>query len=97
MTLSDSCTIWSLIHVCLRTLLCCNSVQCCAVHITAARSLQVKDQARRITQLEDVLREAQAQPTARRRCLDGEEGADPALERQLGAISQELEVGCLPP
>ena len=60
--------------------------------ITAARVLQVKDQARRITQLEDVLREAQAQPTARRRCLDGEQGSEPVLERQLGAISQELEV-----
>ena len=59
--------------------------------------LQVKDQARRITQLEDVLREAQARPIARRRCLDGEEGSDPALERQLGAISQKLEVACLPP
>ena len=60
--------------------------------ITAARLLQSKDQARRISQLEDVLREAQARPIARRRCLDGEEGSAPALERQLGAISQELEV-----
>ena len=77
---------------CLRTVLCRKAVQYCAVLITAARVLQVKDQARRITQLEDVLREAQAQPTARRRCLDGEQGSEPVLERQLGAISQELEV-----
>lgn len=54
---------------------------------------QVKDQARRLAQLEDMLREAQLRPVARRRCVDGEDDGGASLERQVNGITQELQVG----
>ena len=52
----------------------------------------MKDQARRLAQLEDMLREAQLHPVARRRCNDGEAPASADLERQLSSVTQELQV-----
>ena len=43
-------------------------------------------------QLEDMLREAQLHPIARRRCNDGEAPASADLERQLSSVTQELQV-----
>lgn len=55
----------------------------------------MKDQGRRLAQLEDMLKEAQLRPLARRRCMDGQEDASSSLERQVGSIAQELQVASL--
>lgn len=54
--------------------------------------MQVKDQARRLTQLEEMLKEAQLRPVARRRCLESEEDGGASLERQVNSVTQELQV-----
>ena len=57
--------------------------------------MQVKDQARRLTQLEEMLKEAQLRPVARRRCMEGEDDGGTGLERQVNSITQELQVSAL--
>ena len=54
-------------------------------------AVQVKDQARRLMQLEEMLKEAQLRPVARRRCVDGEDEGGASLERQVNSITQELQ------
>ena len=54
--------------------------------------MQVKDQARRLAQLEEMLKEAQLRPVARRRCLEGEQDGSASLERQVNSVTQELQV-----
>ncbi len=58
----------------------------------ASALAQVKDQARRLSQLEDMLREAQLHPVACRWCNDGDAPASADVERQLSSATQELQV-----
>jgi polyhydroxyalkanoate synthesis regulator phasin len=53
---------------------------------------KVKDQARRLVQLEEMLNEMQLRPMARRRCLETDQDAVGKLERQVSKLSEELEV-----
>ena len=57
----------------------------------------MKDQARRLAQLEEMLREAQLRPVARRRCLNGEDDGGASLERQVNSITQELQASAQGP
>ena len=57
----------------------------------------MKDQARRLSQLEDMLKEAQLHPTPRRRCIDSEEETNASLERKVTRLNQELQVNLSTP
>jgi len=67
---------------------CCSVLGCTPLSICA----QVKDQARRLTQLEETLVEMKLRPMARRRCMEAEEDAFGCLERTVSKLTLELEV-----